>query len=65
MYCRQCYGNNAFEAHDVNLGRNVLCCPDCKSITWPVPSTEDLRRDLEKVKERMRSIPNMPQLEEE
>jgi len=65
MYCKSCGKNNAFEAQDVNLGRVILVCPDCKNVTWPVPSTEDLRRDVDRIKERMRSVPNMPQLEEE
>ncbi len=42
----------------------VLCCPDCKSVSWPVPSTEEIAKDVERIKERMRSIPNMPELEE-
>lgn len=65
MYCKQCYGNNAFEAHDVNFCRNVLCCPDCKSVSYPVPSTEELARDVQKIKERMKGIENMPILEKE
>jgi len=65
MYCSQCYGNNAFQAHDVNFCRDVLCCPDCKSVSYPVPSTEDLRKDVARIKERMRSVPNMPEIEKE
>jgi len=64
MYCKQCYGNNAYPAHDVNFCREVLCCPDCRSVSYPVPSTEDLARDVEKIKERMKGIENMPELEE-
>ena len=30
-----------------------------------VPSTEDLKRDVERINRKMRSIPNMPTVEEE
>ena len=65
MYCKQCYGNNAFEALDVNFCRKILVCPDCKEVSWPVPEVAELKRDLEKIKERMKGIKNMPFVEEE
>jgi len=66
MYCKECGSNNAYPGRDINLRQDILICPDCKCVTWPpVPSTEDLWKDLEKIKERLRSVPNMPQLEED
>ena len=64
MYCKKCGSNNAFPARDVNFCRDIVVCPDCKEVSWPVPSTEDLQNDVEQIKERLRSIPNMPELEE-
>jgi hypothetical protein len=63
MYCKKCGSNNAFPAFDINFNRRILICPDCKEVTWPVPSTEELAKDVERIKEKMRSIPNMPELE--
>lgn len=63
MYCKKCGSNEAFEAQDVNFCRKILVCPDCKEVSWPVPEVADLRKDVEGIKERMRAIPNMPDLE--
>ena len=65
MYCKECGSNNAFQGHDVNFRREILCCPDCKSVTWPVPSLADLEKDVERIRERMTGIENMPELEED
>ena len=64
MYCPKCGSNAAYPALDVNKARTILVCPVCMEVSYPVPSTEDLRRDVERIKERMRSVPNMPELEE-
>jgi hypothetical protein len=65
MYCPKCYGNNAFPAHDVNYMRDIIICPKCGEVSWPMPSMDELAQDVERIKERMRSIPNMPVLEKE
>jgi len=62
MYCKECGSNNAFPARDVNFCRDILVCPDCKNVSWPVPSTEELAADVERIKERMKGIKNMPEL---
>lgn len=64
MYCRKCGSNNAYQAHDVNFGREITVCPECKEVSWPVPELADLKADVEKIKERMKGIKNMPELEE-
>ena len=64
MYCPKCGKNEAFNALDVNMARLIIVCPDCKEVSWPVPTVQDLAKDVELVKEKMRSIPNMPELEE-
>jgi hypothetical protein len=65
MYCPHCGKNNAFNAQDVNMRVEIIVCPDCRTASWPVPQVEDLKRDLEKIRDRMRSIPNMPLTEED
>lgn len=65
MYCKECSGNNAYPGRDVNLRQDILICPDCKCVTWPsVPELDELA-GVQRTKERMRSIPNMPELEEQ
>ena len=39
-------------------------CGGCGAISWPVLAVEELVKETELVKERMRSVPNMPKLEE-
>lgn len=64
MYCPHCYKNNAFEGHDVNYRRAVLCCPDCRCVSYPMPELADLKRDVEQIAEQIKGIENMPELEE-
>jgi hypothetical protein len=65
MYCPKCGKNDAFNATDVNMARLIIVCPDCKEVSWPMPTVEDLRKDVERIKERMKGIENMPELESE
>lgn len=64
MYCKHCGSNEAFEAQDVNFCRKILVCPDCKEVSWPVPELADLKADVERIKERMKGIRNMPEVGE-
>ena len=63
MYCPKCGKNNAYEATDINMGRQVKVCPDCKCVSWPMPTVEELAKDVQRIKERMNGIENMPELE--
>lgn len=67
MYCKVCGSNEAFEAQDVNFCRKILVCPDCKNVSWPVPSTEELARDVERMTKNIQALKttlNMPETEE-
>ena len=65
MYCKICGGNDAYPGLDVNKGREILICKDCGEVTWPVPTVEELAEDVERIKERMKGISNMPFVEGE